>query len=64
MKRPSHLVLVLSKLVAFLNLFWFYACSGADDEVAAEARRALTREMWRDRLQGVQRNHEVWQVSL
>jgi hypothetical protein len=34
----------------------------AGDEAAAEARRALTRQMWRERLCGVQRNHEVWQV--
>ena len=34
------------------------------DEAAAEARRTLTREMWQDRLRGVQRNHEVWQSLL
>ncbi|BDA44527.1 Serine/threonine-protein kinase TOR [Coccomyxa sp. Obi] len=34
------------------------------DEAAAEARRELTRQMWRDRLNGVQRNHEVWQSLL
>ena len=36
----------------------------AGDEAAAEARRALTREMWQERLRGVQRNHEVWQSLL
>jgi FKBP12-rapamycin complex-associated protein len=32
------------------------------DEAAAEGRRALIRDIWRERLHGVQRNHEVWQV--
>ena len=36
----------------------------AGDESAAEARRALTRDMWRGRLRGVQRNVEVWQALL
>ena len=36
----------------------------AGDEPAAEARRALTRDMWRGRLRGVQRNVEVWQALL
>ena len=40
-------------------------CShAAGDESAAEARRALTRDMWRGRLRGVQRNVEVWQALL
>ena len=39
------------------------ACTSGD-EAAAEARRTLTREMWQDRLRGVQRNHEVWQSLL
>ena len=34
------------------------------DEVAAEARCALIRDMWRGRLRGVQRNVEVWQALL
>ncbi|KAK9806197.1 hypothetical protein WJX72_004970 [[Myrmecia] bisecta] len=37
-------------------------CNG--DEVAAEERRQLTREMWRGRLRGVQRHVEVWQALL
>ena len=36
----------------------------AGDEAAAEGRRALIREIWRERLHGVQRNHEVWQVGM
>ena len=40
------------------------ALASAGDEAAAEARRALTREMWQERLRGVQRNHEVWQSLL
>eukprot|EP00891_Asterochloris_glomerata_P006787 jgi/Astpho2/6787/fgenesh1_pm.00103_%23_6_t len=31
---------------------------------AAETRRSLTRDMWRGRLRGVQRNVEVWQALL
>ena len=37
-------------------------CAG--DEAAADARRRLTRDMWRGRLRGVQRNVEVWQALL
>lgn len=39
-------------------------CTAAGDLEAAETRRSLTRDMWRGRLRGVQRNVEVWQALL
>ena len=39
-------------------------CAAAGDLEAAETRRSLTRDMWRGRLRGVQRNVEVWQALL
>ena len=39
-------------------------CGGADDAQRAEMWRSLTREVWRTRLRGVQRNVEVWQALL
>lgn len=41
---------------------WRYVAVCAGDGDAAEVRRSLTRQMWRGRLRGVQRNVEVWQV--
>lgn len=35
-----------------------------DDAQRAEMWRSLTREIWRTRLRGVQRNVEVWQALL
>ena len=39
-------------------------CAAEGDLEAAEMRRSLTRDMWRGRLRGVQRNVEVWQALL
>jgi phosphatidylinositol kinase/protein kinase (PI-3 family) len=49
-------------ILIILILFNVGVWSG--DEVAAEAKRSLIRQVWRGRLKGVQRNVEVWQALL
>ena len=48
--------------VLSLDCLLYVGC--LDDSQRAEMWRSLTREVWRTRLRGVQRNVEVWQALL
>lgn len=56
--------------VTFRNLYQLGGCGkgrldgAADETLTADMWKELTRETWRARLRGVQRNVEVWQALL
>ena len=54
----------VQQLVELEEVIEYSTIASKTDAATAEARRALIRKMWHDRLWGVQRNVEVWQAVL